>query len=362
MKKESFGSIDILKFVCALLVVVLHVSTYAFAGLAVDSAPPTGKDNPFLFFLPIAFTILRIAVPMFFIASGFLLFKKIKENPDDAKSIVKNYCLRIFKLYLFWFIISIPIMIDKYIVVAEGTLGERIFSLVWHIVFYGGFDGAWYLLATIFSVWLVYALSRKMQNKHILMLAGAFYALAVLCGTYFHLFDGTVLGSIFGFFNSTVPLYHTFLNGTIFVLLGKMFAEKDRLFGKKTTLSLLCTLPFIMYGELLITNYFGLNFATDCFFTLAIFAPILFQFVLDRKISSGKTLVLLRNSSTFIYMFHFVFLYVLYRCANAFGWTAFTENIFVIIGVYIAIVALGIFLCWLTKKLSKKIKVLKYAI
>lgn len=80
LKEKNYASIDVLKFVCSLFVVVLHVATYALADMATGSAPPTGKDNPFLFVLPIAYTILRIAVPMFFVCSGFLLFKKMKDN------------------------------------------------------------------------------------------------------------------------------------------------------------------------------------------------------------------------------------------------------------------------------------------
>ena len=38
--------------------------------------------------------------------------------------------------------------------------------------------------------------------------------------------------------------------------------------------------PILMYLELLITNYFGLNFATDCFFMLIPLSIVLFQFVL----------------------------------------------------------------------------------
>ena len=77
--EKNYCAIDILKFICSLLVVILHLATYAFADMANGSAPPTGKDNPFVFLLPIAYTVLRIAVPLFFVCSGFLLFKKVNK-------------------------------------------------------------------------------------------------------------------------------------------------------------------------------------------------------------------------------------------------------------------------------------------
>ena len=44
-QEKTYYAIDVAKFVCAMLVVTLHVVTYAFANMAVDGAPPTGNDN-----------------------------------------------------------------------------------------------------------------------------------------------------------------------------------------------------------------------------------------------------------------------------------------------------------------------------
>lgn len=361
-EKKNYCAIDILKFVCSLLVVILHTVSYGFADLASDSAPPTGKDNPFLFTLPAAFTILRIAVPVFFISSAFFVFKKVKENPDEGKFIIKKYCLRLFKLFLFWFVVSTPIMIDKYIVCGKGNVGQNILELLWRIVFYGGFDGAWYLVTSLVCVPLVYWLSTKMKDKYMFLIAGVMYAIASLSGTYFHLFDGTFISNIFSFFNNSVPLYHSFFNGTLFVAIGRAFAYKENLIAKKLNTAILCISPLLMYGELVITNYFGLNFATDCFFTLTLFSTALFQFVVNKSINPKNIYKTLRESSTFIYLFHFIFLYILYRFASSFGWSIFYGNILVIISVYITIILVSILLCRLVKKLSNKFPILKYAI
>lgn len=255
-------------------------------------------------------------------------------------------------------------MIDKHFITATGTLGEKLLKFMLRLVFLGGFDGAWYLIATILSVLIVYGLSRKLKNSQMFVISFILYAFAVLSGTYLHLFDGTILGETFYFFNVTIsiPLFRTFFHGTIFILIGKIFAEKEELFNKKTTIILLIVLPFLMYGELLLTNYYGFNFATDCFFMLVPFSIVLFQFVLLYEIKPKKYHLLLRNSSTFIYMFHFIFLYVLYRLANAFSWMIFTNSIPVIITVYVVVILLSILLGWIVKKMSKKIKVLSYAL
>ena len=361
-QKKNYGAIDIFKFVCALLVVVLHVATYAFADMASDSAPPTGKDNPFLFTLPAAYAILRIAVPFFFISSAFFLFKKIKENPEDGKKLIKGYCIRLLKLYLFWFVINLPIMIDEHIICGKADLWTNILKFLLRIVLYGGFSGAWYLLASLVAVPLIYWMSTKMKNWQMFTITGVMYALACLNGTYLHLFDNCFLGDVFKFLCDTLPFYHSFFNGAIFVLIGRTFAYKETLIPNKLNIALLAITPFFMYGELVLTNYYGLNYATDCFFSLAIFSVVFFQFVLNLNVTPKPIHKSLRQFSTFIYLFHFIFLYVLYRFASTFNWTIFYSNIPVIIAVYIASVGVSILMCWLTQKLSKKIKILKYAI
>lgn len=93
---KSYHAIDITKFICAMLVVTLHLVSYAFADMAVDGAPPTGNSNPVILFLfPLYYCFARIAVPFFFISSSYFLFKKIKQNPENRKELIKKFCSKI---------------------------------------------------------------------------------------------------------------------------------------------------------------------------------------------------------------------------------------------------------------------------
>ncbi len=124
VKKTQYFAIDLVKFICALLVVTLHIATYAFSNMAVDGAAPTGHGNILMLILmPLYFVIVRVAVPFFFIASSYFLFKKIKACPEKRGEFVKKYCLRIFLLYVFWFVVSLPITIDKYFIAENGGGG-----------------------------------------------------------------------------------------------------------------------------------------------------------------------------------------------------------------------------------------------
>lgn len=137
---KTYYAIDVAKFICAMLVVTLHVVTYAFANMAVDGAPPTGGDNVVMLTLfPLYFVFARIAVPFFFISSSYFLFKKIRKNSDARREIIKKYCLRIFLLFIFWFILSIPMIVDKFVINSSMSSGGGGFianfknSLFWRV-------------------------------------------------------------------------------------------------------------------------------------------------------------------------------------------------------------------------------------
>ena len=123
---KEFCGIDIVKFLCALLVISLHLIGYAFSNMAVDGKVPTGSGNlTMLFISPLYFSIARVAVPFFFISSSYFLFKKIKEHPEDRKKIIKQYCFRVLALYSFWLVVSIPVLVDKYMIEAKSRGGEN---------------------------------------------------------------------------------------------------------------------------------------------------------------------------------------------------------------------------------------------
>ena len=85
-KIKNYDILDIVKFILSIMVVAIHTELF-----------PT-----------VLFPWLRIAIPLFFIISSFLLYEKIKLNKENKKEIIKKYIVRQLKYYLFWFIVLIP--------------------------------------------------------------------------------------------------------------------------------------------------------------------------------------------------------------------------------------------------------------
>lgn len=86
------ASLDVLKLGLAFLVVALHIFPVA---------KMTGISG--LISYEIASGITRIAVPTFFIVSGYLLRNKLHD-----KTYLKKYCKRILLLYIVWQLIYLP--------------------------------------------------------------------------------------------------------------------------------------------------------------------------------------------------------------------------------------------------------------
>lgn len=317
---------------------------------------PTGASNgPLItYVLPLVFSVLRIAVPFFFISSSFFLFKKINKCSSEKEKIkvVKNYCLRILKLYLFWLVLSLPYMLDKFLFNSgyDVLTGLGVFAI--KIICFDAFGGAWYLGATIFSALFVYLLSKKVNNTSLVIFSLIFYIIAILDSTYFNLFS-LKDNSIFMFFQANTPIYLSVFNGIMYFTIGKLFAEKEKRIGTKKSLIMTILCFVLMYTELMLSNYFGLNYATDCFFMLLPFSCFFFQFVINIKLKESKTYRFVRKSSTFIYLSHFLILYIFFRFVNAFNWSIFTTSIPVMILTYFAVVGTSIATYLLIKSLSK---------
>ncbi len=127
------ASLDVLKLVLALLVVALHIFPVS---------KMTGLSG--LISYEMASGITRIAVPTFFIVSGYLLRNKLED-----KNYLKKYCKRILLLYVVWQLIYLPDLLYHYHINWFSTK-----ALIYKLIY--GYWHLWYLLASIVGVVLLY--------------------------------------------------------------------------------------------------------------------------------------------------------------------------------------------------------------
>ncbi|WP_336775446.1 acyltransferase [Paenibacillus sp. MMO-58] len=167
MSRTGYGGLDWLKFAAALLVVANHTSPLLSYSAAAD-------------FL-VSNLLTRIAVPVFFMTAGFLLFRKLSGNPLTDRKAVQGYLLKIVKLYAIAIVLYIPLNLYT------GYFSDSLttYSVIKDIVFDGTFYHLWYLPALMIGLLITCTMVRFMPMKAVLASAGLLYIIGLLGDSYF---------------------------------------------------------------------------------------------------------------------------------------------------------------------------------
>lgn len=153
IKRKVIPGLDILKFIMALLIVAVHSE-------AVNEIPIVYEvTNP----------IIMSAVPMFFVISAFLLFRKIRQSQlsgQQERGILLHFTWRLFLLYSFWMVVQFPLVIHTRHYLSMSFL-EFIYNFLLDIAFRSTFHGAWFFSALVVGTWIIYFASKMLKDKTI---------------------------------------------------------------------------------------------------------------------------------------------------------------------------------------------------
>lgn len=141
-----FDGIDLIKFICAFLVCIIHISPLPTESLLYSNYINFGLQQ----------YICRIAVPFYFMASGFFLFRKIDLTNIDTNRIQK-YCFKALRLLGTWTLLLVV-----------GRTGHL-----------------WYLGALVVAVVLISVLLKyHIKFKYIALLSILLYIIGLLGDSY----------------------------------------------------------------------------------------------------------------------------------------------------------------------------------
>ena len=214
VEKKIFYGIDYCKLLCAILIVFMHT-----------------VRGPLEFVYWIRDVITLIAVPYFFIVSGFFFGRNISLKEGGALEYTKKYFKRLFVLYAAWSVLVIPVSllcIDmRY---PESSCFFRIVYLIRMFFLSGSCGIYWYILALLINCWVLYFVYlKKIPMLLVWSLAISFFIIGIL-------YDSNHFKDIFFFelihiiFSSTRNFLHT---GLIYMLIGFYFAFHHILIKKK---------------------------------------------------------------------------------------------------------------------------------
>lgn len=309
--KKEIGLINLFKFIFCFFVIAIHY------GPLLNMYPNLSRF--------ITECIARIAVPFYFVCTGYFCF----QNTDFSNYSVKGplYTVkRLLTLYLIWTVIYLPLYIN--FAASKTNSSFQCFSYLIHHTIVSGFSHLWYLNASAFAVFLLAFLLKKHSFKFILIFSGILYCIALFGDSYFFLTlklqrFSSVWAIISTIKNFIITTRNGLQEGLLFVSIGAYFSYNPKLKSMKFKHTF-----FILSFALLITEYylikrFGLLYDSNMYLFLAPSVFFLFSLMFTSK-ESLNNFQSLRKLSTLIYLVHIWIIEILLFFINKFcqtrGW------------------------------------------
>ena len=311
VRQNQFAGIDLMKFILSIFVVGIHV-----APIPADAWPWAEKTNFWL-----QMYLFRLAVPFYFTASGFLLFRKLDpEHPDGT--VVRDQCFRLLRLLGLWTVVLV--------------VGEK--------------GHLWYLKSVVAALALAWlCICRRMRPGVLAALAAVMYAGGLWGDSYYGLLDGVrTVDAVDRIIREYELVFQTTRNGLFmgfpYVLMGAYFAWNRPRLGLKGAAA-----GFVLSMVLLAGEVWFLESRSLCkgYNMYALLMPAtFFLFALSLKLRlphvRGNTL---RVMGMLIYLSHIMCWAVLLR---AFGGV---EKI-----LFPVVVLASVLLSWTLARLSRREK------
>lgn len=177
---ERIDSLDFLKGLSILLVIYIHVEPFLSTGSFIEA------------FRYVISNFSRIAVPSFFLVSGFLLSLKLKER---GKSYEKDELKKIGKYYLGASLVYLPfVLVYKHLksttelisfsrnLAGDLTGMEGLLNIIY--IGKGAGDFLWFFTALFFSIALIHFFYRHNKLKEMFIGSAVLHLTAILSNTY----------------------------------------------------------------------------------------------------------------------------------------------------------------------------------
>ncbi len=278
---KSYIGIDLFRVIAAILIIAIHTS-------------PFGSYNTWADFV-LTRVIARVAVPFFFMTSGFFLISRYQYSTKKLGVFVKKTAW----IYGAAIVLYIPINLYNGYFQAENLLP----NIVKDIVFDGTMYHLWYLPASLSGGVFVWYLVRRLEYDRAFAVAAVLYFIGLFGDSYYGLIENnTVLN---GFYTLLFQVSDYTRNGIffapIFFLLGGWIADSGIHFSRIMAWVLFVSMMLFMLVEGLILHQFHLQRHDSMYFFLVPCVYFLFQALLYFR---GKRHVWMRDISLLIYMIH----------------------------------------------------------
>jgi len=292
--KRQYASIDIARYVLALLVVCIH--TFPFLEIS---------ETFNTYFIH---TVCRLAVPFFFTTSGFFFFRNYdSENEDLNETRLKKALIRLFRIYLIWTIIYLPYTIFDY--THTGFHIKYLFTYVRDFFLNGSYYHLWFLPALMLADIIVYCLYKNKGLNFTLLITLILYFVGYLINVYTPIWESIPgVSFFFGFFTKTLSTARNgIFFGPMFIAIGLLLSRTRRLPKKVSLIGFLISFV-LFFAEVSLYRHFGiLRDLTSMYICLIPAIYFLVNYLLKINIPYRKMFTILRHDSLMIYTSHILF-------------------------------------------------------
>ncbi len=279
--KETYPGIDCFRLWAALLVVAIHTSPLAMFGSTGDFI--------------LTRVAARLAVPFFFMTSGFFLISHYAENANRLVRFVKHTCL----IYGLAIVLYLPVNVYN----GYFQMEELAPNLVKDLVFDGTVYHLWYLPASVIGAMIAWYLVRRFDYPKAVLITAGLYVVGVFGDSYYGLAEGVWGGE--SFYRFLFQLSDHTRNGVffapVFFVLGGFIADSRREMELFTSARGFGISFALMLGEAMCLRRFGLQRHDSMYLFLLPCAYFLFQMLLHVR---GKRRERLRTLSLLVYLLH----------------------------------------------------------
>lgn len=296
MKKDIVG-IDLFKLIASILVVILHCMGNYFG------------EGGRLFVR----NICAIAVPFFFITSGYFFGIGLQKNNNSRKYYFINYEKKLIKMYIIWSIIGIPFMVKTYYKIYGLNFKYIFLLMIRNIFFTGTFGVYWYILSMIGASILIYIFTNKNRLKLMYIMSGIFFLFGVLYIGFQNLLGKNILFYyMFKFTWIVFACERNFLMvGWFYMCIGYYFATHKINISLFNSIILFLFFTLLKFSESYLNSLELLRGNEICIFH-SLQAIAFFLIALNLKLDfMSKYSKTMRELSSTIYFTHFLFIDIL---------------------------------------------------
>lgn len=280
-KYKNYTGIDFFRLIAAILIITIHTSPLA-------SFSATGD-------FILTRIVARVAVPFFFMTSGFFLISRYSRDNDKLKKFVnKTACI-----YGIAILIYIPVNIYNGYFNSDNLIP----NILKDLFFDGTIYHLWYLPASIFGAWIAWYLVKHFDYKRALIMSSILYLIGLFGDSYYGITEK--ISGLNSFYQFVFQVSDYTRNGVffapLFFILGGFIADTHHKISFRNSF-LGCGISFaLMLAEAMLLHYLDLQRHDSMYVFLLPCMYFLFHAILHFQ---WKRLVWMRTLSLCIYIIH----------------------------------------------------------